>query len=77
MRDGNNSQYFHGTSTYVDEDARPVKVTVKVDDANLMDMNKCAIPETGAIHIGVQDFKYDKWEYDGYDTYIGTPTALR
>lgn len=72
MRDGNNSQYFHGTSTYVDEDARPVKVTVKVDDANLMDMNKCAIPETGAIHIGVQDFKYDKWEYDGYDTYTFT-----
>ena len=72
IRDGNNGQNFTGECTIVDNESRPVKVTVKVTDKHLMDMTKCTIPEQGAIHIGDADFKYDKWEYDGNDTYTFT-----
>lgn len=72
MRDGNNREYFHGSSTTVDDSTGVVKVTVEVSDIHLMDMNKCAIPKQGAIHIGTEDFKYDSWEYDGYNKYTFT-----
>ncbi|RKM59596.1 hypothetical protein D6856_10295 [Butyrivibrio sp. XB500-5] len=72
MRDGNNGSYFYGKSGLVDENASPLKVTVEVTDEHLMDMTKCAIPENGLIHIGAKDYKYDSWEYDGYNTYTFT-----
>ena len=72
VRDGNNGQYFNGDCTVVDSESRPVKVTVKVTDKNLMDMTKCTLPIEGAIHIGDQDYRYDSWEYDGKDTYTFT-----
>ncbi|SFU66386.1 flagellar hook-associated protein FlgK [Butyrivibrio sp. M55] len=72
VRDGNNGQYFNGDCTFVDSESRPVKVTVKVTDKNLMDMTKCTLPIEGAIHIGDQDYRYDSWEYDGKDTYTFT-----
>ena len=72
MRDGNNAQYFSGKTTVVDESSVPTKVTVEVTNKNLMDMDKCFIPETGSIHIGAKDYKYDGWEYDGYNTYTFT-----
>ena len=72
VRDGNNGHYFNGDCTVVDGESRPVKVTVKVTDKNLMDMTKCTLPIEGAIHIGDQDYRYDSWEYDGKDTYTFT-----
>lgn len=75
MRDGNNSHYFHGKSSFDDNNPQPdgtVKVTVKVDSAYLKDMTKCTIPEDGTIKIGAKTYKYDSWEYDGDDTYTFT-----
>lgn len=72
IRDGNNGHYFNGDCTFVDDGSHPVKVTVKVTDKNLMDMTKCTLPIQGAIHIGDQDYRYDRWEYDGKDTYTFT-----
>ena len=70
MRDGNNSQYFHGHSDKVTtrSDGK-VEVTVSVDASYLKDMSKCTIAEDGTIHIGSKDYKYDSWSYDGDSTY--------
>ncbi len=81
IRDGNNGHYFHGGNTEVyNSDNDPaytgteqvVKVTVEVTDPHLMDMTKATIPATGKIHIGVKDYKYDSWEYDGNNKYTFT-----
>ncbi|MBQ9590366.1 MAG: hypothetical protein IJR29_09305 [Butyrivibrio sp.] len=73
IRDGNNSQYFHGRSQTVTQfKDGTVKVSVKVDADYLKDMMKCTLPQQGKIHIGAKDYKYDSWEYDGYDTYTFT-----
>ena len=70
LRDGNNSQYFHGKDTEVValDDGR-YAVTVEVEASYLQDMSKCTIPQDGKIHIGAKDYKYDSWEYDGDSTY--------
>lgn len=73
IRDGNNSQYFHGRSQTVTQfKDGTVKVSVKVDSDYLKDMMKCTLPQQGKIHIGAKDYKYDSWEYDGYDMYTFT-----
>ena len=73
MRDGNNSQYFHGKGTKVNQDSDgTVTVTVEVEASYLKDMNKCTIPQDGRIHIGAKDYKYDSWTYDGDSTYTFT-----
>lgn len=73
IRDGNNSQYFHGRSQTVTQfKDGTVKVSVKVDADYLKDMMKCTLPQQGKIHIGAKDYKYDSWEYDGYDMYTFT-----
>ncbi len=71
MRDGNNSQYFAGTSADVttDEDTGVTTVTVTVTNSNLKDMAKCTLPVAGEICIGGKYYKYDSWSYDGDDTY--------
>ena len=70
LRDGNNSQYFHGKDTEILplEDGR-VAVKVQVEADYLTDMTKATIPKDGKIHIGSKDYKYDEWEYDGDKTY--------
>ncbi len=70
LRDGNNSQYFHGKDTEVIAlSDGSYAVTVKVEASYLKDMTKCTIPQDGKIHIGSKDYKYDSWEYDGDSTY--------
>ena len=73
MRDGNNSQYFHGKGTKVNQwPDGSVTVTVEVEASYLQDMAKCTLPQDGKIHIGAKDYRYDKWEYDGDETYTFT-----
>ncbi len=80
MRDGNNSQYFHGKApsdgvnpTYdIDGKLVACTVTVKVDSDLLKDMTKCTIPEEGNIKIGAKYYKFDSWDFDGNDTYTFT-----
>ncbi len=88
MRDGNNSQYFHGKSQNTDESRGvygvrehpdgTVTMSVKVDADYLKDMTKATIPEDGTIKVGAKTYKYDSWEYDGDDVYTFTldPTTL-
>ena len=82
MRDGNNTQYFHGKSIVTDpttgakgrivnEDGT-VTVSVKVEADYLKDMAKATLPDTGTIKIGPKTYKYDNWEYNGDDTYYFT-----
>ena len=76
MRDGNNSQYFHGKDTDVKVKADgTVEVTVQVEASYLKDMAKATIPEQGRIHIGAKDYKYDSFTYDGDSTYTFTMDA--
>lgn len=73
LRDGNNSQYFHGSvpADGIDQSRADgkVAVTVNVEASYLKDMTKCTIPEDGTIKIGAKTYKYDSWEYDGDSTY--------
>ncbi len=72
MRDGNNSQYFHGKTPMGGVERLrdgTVYVTVKVDADYLKDMTKCTIPEDGSIKIGAKDYKYDSWELVDDSTY--------
>ena len=72
MRDGNNAQYFHGTTPSDGVQRRAdgsITVTVNVEASYLKDMSKCTIPEDGTIKIGAKYYKYDSWEYDGDSTY--------
>ena len=82
IRDGNNGHYFHGGNTVRsgDNDNLPITITVEVTDTHLMDMTKATLPESGKIHIGVKDYKYDSWSYDGNNTYtfvIDTDTTQK
>ncbi len=76
MRDGNNSQYFHGSvpnkGVRQDPNTGVVTVTVEVEASYLKDMSKCTIPPDGSIKIGTKTYKYDSWEYDGDSTYTFT-----
>jgi flagellar hook-associated protein 1 FlgK len=76
MRDGNNSQYFHGSVP--NKGVRPpdkdgnIKVVVNVEAPYLTDMTKATLPETGTIKIGAKTYKYDAWEYEGDGNYVFT-----
>ena len=78
MRDGNNSQYFHGKvdggtdAVYIDTTTGELKVKVNVTESYLKDMNKSTMPEAGSIKIGKRSYKYDSWDYDGDSQYTFT-----
>ena len=63
LRDGNNKEYFSGT---IDADAPKGAnyISVRVTDENLMDMNKCTLPDKGTINISGFDYTYGSWEYN-------------
>ncbi len=88
LRDGNNKEYFNGTlAEAADKDAvdpitgvtpnQTIKVTVT--DANLLDMNKCTLPDEGTVNISGLDYTYSSWSFvdngDGTGEY--TFTGLR
>ena len=89
MRDGNNTEYFHGTITALGEttvpdpadDTKTVTVdtvTIEVGQTYLQDLNKCNLSDQGGkINLGNQVFYYDAWEYSynaDTDTYSYTFT---
>lgn len=86
MRDGNNEEYFHGTSdsafgtgTYQGNTYSTITIDVTAD--YLLDMNKTAIPEEGLLTLASKDFEYVGWSFDQtakqYTFYLkDTPTAL-
>lgn len=73
VRDGNNSEYFHGMvanplKTIDVEEADGTKVThqlvtVDVDASYLKDINKCTIAESGSIRLGENQFCYDSFNF--------------
>ena len=70
MRDGNNGEYFNGTVTAVadkgtDADGHSLKtVTIEVDDAYLMDLNKCTLSDFGGkITINNTVYYFTDWTY--------------
>ena len=77
MRDGNNGQYFHGTSgtwTASTDGTCEGKITIGTSASYLSDMNKSTLPESGKITIGSRTYQYDSWEYDGSGGYTFTLT---
>ncbi|MDE7254173.1 MAG: flagellar hook-associated protein FlgK [Acetatifactor sp.] len=76
MRDGNNTEYFHGIikalgETKVPDPADATKtvtvdtVTIEVGQSYLQDLNKCNLSDQGGkINLGNQVFYYDAWEYN-------------
>ncbi|MCH4193335.1 MAG: flagellar hook-associated protein FlgK [Butyrivibrio sp.] len=70
MRDGNNSQYFNGTSASWNASSR--KVTIETKSGYLSDMGKCTLPEDGTITIGSRTYNYDSWTYEGSGKYTFT-----
>ena len=81
MRDGNNGFYFNGEVIDSVKDVRSgeATVTIKVTDKNLMDMNKCTLPEAGKMTVASKVYSYTEWAYNGGDTYTFklTPESTR
>ncbi len=78
MRDGNNGQYFHGTSgayTGVPDANGAVTVTIDTTADYLKDMNKCVLPPEGNITIGSRTYHYNNWEVTADGTYTFTLPA--
>lgn len=67
MRDGNNSQYFKGTSGTWNSTSSTISVSTSA--SYLSDINKCTLPDTGKITIGSRTYNYDSWTYDGTNGY--------
>lgn len=79
LRDGNNNENFQGTvqSIGTTEDGSRDTVTISVEKAYLMDLNKCNLSDQGGIiNLGNHLYYYDSWEYnraeDGTVTYTFT-----
>lgn len=73
MRDGNNGEYFRGTTTDIIYTGATSKVTIKTTDAYLNTMMKCNLSDTGGvINIGNQLYNYTDWTYNGDGEYTFT-----
>ena len=73
MRDGNNGEYFQGTTTNVVYSGATSKVTIQTTAAYLNDMHKCNLSDTGGIiNIGDQLYYYSDWTYEGDGVYTFT-----
>lgn len=67
VRDGNNEEYFHGTTKKVkDIGGGKYTVTIEVPDKEyLTDMNKCTLPDSGQLTLVNTKYKYSGFEFDG------------
>ncbi len=79
LRDGNNGENFKGTVTSIGttDDGLQDTVTVKVNNAYLMDLNKSNLSDQGGIiNLGNHLYYYDSWSYtreaDGSVSYTFT-----
>lgn len=63
MRDGNNTENFRGVVKEVD--MLNNRVTIKVSDEYLMDLDKCTLSTHGGrIDLGVEEYYYTDWTYN-------------
>lgn len=67
VRDGNNEEYFHGTTKSVkDNGDGTYTVTIEVPNKDyLTDMNKCTLPDSGQLTLVNTKYKYSGFEFDG------------
>ena len=67
LRDGNNEEYFHGTTKVVkDNGDGTYTVTIEVPNKDyLTDMNKCTLPDSGQLTLVNTKYKYSGFEFDG------------
>lgn len=73
MRDGNNGEYFSGTTTNITSAGATSKVTIQTTASYLNDMTKCKLSDTGGIiNIGDQLYYYTDWTYEGDGKYTFT-----
>ena len=74
VRDGNNEEYFHGTTKSVKPNSDGTyEVTIEVPNKEyLTDMNKCTLPSSGQLTLVNTKYKYSGFEFDGTATYTFT-----
>ena len=84
MRDGNNGEHFNGlvssvgnAETNPDTGVVTKEVTITVDDAYLLDLNKCTLPDNGGkITLANTVYYFEDWTYnyndDGTTSYTFT-----
>lgn len=73
MRDGNNGEYFQGTTTKIVYSGATSKVTIQTTASYLNDMSKCKLSDTGGIiNVGDQLYSYTDWTYEGDGVYTFT-----
>ncbi|MDE7257718.1 MAG: flagellar hook-associated protein FlgK [Lachnospiraceae bacterium] len=73
MRDGNNGEYFNGTSTEIIYSGKTTRVTIETSAAYLNSMSKCNLSDTGGIiNVGDQLYYYTDWTYEGDGVYTFT-----
>ena len=67
VRDGNNEEYFHGTTKGVkDNGDGTYTVTIEVPNKDyLTDMNKCTLPDSGQLTLVNTKYKYSGFEFNG------------
>ena len=67
LRDGNNEEYFHGTTKGVkDNGDGTYTVTIEVPNKDyLTDMNKCTLPDSGQLTLVNTKYKYSGFEFNG------------
>ena len=67
VRDGNNEEYFHGTTKKVDNNGDGTyTVTIEVPNKDyLTDMNKCTLPDSGQLTLVNTKYKYSGFEFNG------------
>ena len=67
VRDGNNEEYFHGTTKSVKPNSDGTyTVTIEVPNKDyLTDMNKCTLPDSGQLTLVNTKYKYSGFEFDG------------
>ena len=67
VRDGNNEEYFHGTTNGVNDNGDGTyTVTIEVPNKDyLTDMNKCTLPDSGQLTLVNTKYKYSGFEFDG------------
>lgn len=67
LRDGNNEEYFHGTTKGVkDNGDGTYTVTIEVPNKDyLTDINKCTLPDSGQLTLVNTKYKYSGFEFDG------------
>ena len=67
VRDGNNEEYFHGTTKKVDDNGDGTyTVTIEVPNKDyLTDMNKCTLPDSGQLTLVNTKYKYSGFEFNG------------